>query len=130
MLRCVTYVLLVLLPVGSFSVAAVAEWRIVPLVVAKTPRVALPPLAVVESRDDSGKTWRVTGKIAGSPSVARRDFTLALERQGWRLDKVIALGRDGRVSDLCLWKKEGQTMMLMLSEEAAGKTRFAFGVEK
>jgi hypothetical protein len=81
---------------GVVSESSSAEWQIAPPAATRTKNLAvdLPPLAVVESRDDSGKTWQVSGRVSGSPSVAREDFKLCLQNQGWRLDKVIALGFD------------------------------------
>jgi hypothetical protein len=105
-----------------------AEWRIVPPATAqvKDMAIALPPLATVESRDDSGRTWRLSGKAHGSPSVVQQDFKLCFTQQGWRLDKVMPLGR-ARASDLLLWKKGKQSMMLMLWEDGAGRSGFALG---
>jgi len=105
------------------------EWRIAPPSKEQALNIALPPLAIVENRDDSGKTWRLSGKIAGTPIVVRQDFKLVLERQGWRLDKVIPLGRDRQRSDLCLWKNGRQSIMLMLWEVSAGKTGFSLGLD-
>jgi len=108
------------------------EWHIVPLTKAIVTglAIALPPLAVVESRDDSGKTWRLSGRASGSPAVARQDFKLALEKQGWRLDKVIPVGQSQRPSNLCLWKKGQQSIMLMLWEDGAGRSGFALGMDQ
>jgi len=106
------------------------EWRIVPPVKAEEPIINLPPLAVVESRDDSGKTWQLSGKAPGNVAVVRQDFKLALEQQGWRLDKLIPLERGGRASDLFLWRKGRRSIMLMLWEEGAGKSGFALGMDR
>jgi hypothetical protein len=106
-------------------------WQIVPPSQEERLFVALPPLAIVESRDGSGKTWQVSGRVSGSPSVALEDFKLCLLNQGWRLDKVIALGKDGqRASSLYLWKKGKQGIILMLWEEKPGRSRFALGLDK
>ena len=110
--------------------ACAADWHIVSPTKVEDPAIALPPLAVVESRDESGKTWRLSGKSPGSPAVARQDFKLALEKQGWRLDKVIPVGQGQRASNLCLWKKGQQSIMLMLWEASAGETGFSLGVDQ
>ena len=59
-MKIATRFLLVLL-VGGALRASATEWRIVPLAKREALNIALPPLAVVESRDDSGKTWRLSG---------------------------------------------------------------------
>ena len=128
-MKIATRFLLVLL-VGGALRASATEWRIVPLAKREALNIALPPLAVVESRDDSGKTWQLSGKASGSPAVARQDFKLALEKQGWRLDKVIPVGQSQRPSNLCLWKKGQQSIMLMLWEDGAGRSGFALGMDQ
>jgi len=128
-MKIATRFLLVLL-VGGALRASATEWRIVPLAKREALNIALPPLAVVESRDDSGKTWQLSGKASGSPAVARQDFKLALEKQGWRLDKVIPVGQGQQASNLCLWKKGQHSIILMLWEASAGETGFSLGVDQ
>ena len=88
----------------------------------------LPPLAVVEGRDDSGETWQVSGSISGSPAVAAVTFETCFMRQGWQLDKVIPTGRKGHVNNLYLWRKGRHDILLMLWESGVAKTGFAFGL--
>ena len=114
----------------SVSATEVPVWRIVPPSKVEEMEIALPPLAAVANRDDSGKTWRLSGTIAGSPALARQDFSVALDQQGWRMAKVIPLSRDRREAHLSLWKKNGQSIILMLWENGAGKTGFSVGLDK
>lgn len=86
----------------------------------------VPPLALVENRDDSGKTWQVSGTLPGSPVVASREFEACFERQGWRLDKVVPIGRGGH--NLYLWRKGRQDILLMLWGQSVAKTGFSFGL--
>jgi hypothetical protein len=98
----------------------------VPLV-AVVREVELPPLALVESRDETGQTWQKTGRLSGTVPLASQDFRGCLERQGWHLDKSIAMGTGSQRSVLYLWKKNKQDLMLMLWEKKAGETGFSIG---
>ena len=54
----------------------------------------LPPLAEVQTRDNVGQTWRVTGKISGALPVAQEDFRLALAAE-------LADGQGHRIGSGC-----------------------------
>lgn len=113
---------------GQSAATEAGGWRVVsPSNNTQIRLPELPPLAVVESRDQSGKTWQIQGTLPGSRAVAERDCRAYFEGQGWRLEKVIRLGRDGRGAILCLWRKSHLDMMLMLFESQLGKTGFAMG---
>lgn len=98
----------------------------------KTPRlvVPLPPLAVLETRNESGRTWRQSGTLGGSIESVRADFECALRGAKWRRDKVIALGRAGRRSELITWESGRLRILMMLWEQEAGVCGFAWGEEK
>ena len=119
------WALLFWLPLSGMG-AESNTWRIVPRQEI-VRELELPPLAVVERRDDTGQTWQQTGTLAGELRVAHGDFKMCLERQGWRLDKVIPMGGGTQRSLLCLWRKAKQEVLVLLWEQAAGKTGFSIG---
>ena len=107
------------------------RWHVVPIEKGDgTLQVALPPLAAVTSDDRSGATWRQTGEIPGGLEVARGDFSQRLREQGWRLDKVIPVGRIYNRSEITLWLAGKHRLLLLLWEKEAGKCGFAWGEEK
>jgi hypothetical protein len=91
--------------------------------------VDLPPLAMVEQRNGTNGGWRIMGRLPGSVAVAQQDFAAVLARQGWRLDKRIPMGAAARPSELCLWKKKGDVMLLMVWEREVGMSGFSIGWE-
>ena len=106
-----------------------ATWRIVPPGKAEKVLPDLPSLAVVGYRDDSGQSWALEGRISGTRAVAARDFRACFERQGWRFDKVISIGKDGRGGSLFLWRRNGGSIFLMLRESGVATTDFTLSLE-
>jgi hypothetical protein len=120
-------VVFMVLGCAGMLAADTTPWRIVPPLKTDKLLPELPPLAVVERRDDSGKTWRIEGSLGGTRVVAESDFKLCFERQGLRLDKVISIGRDKQ--SLYLWRRGGKGIILMLHETGVARTDFAVGLD-
>ena len=91
--------------------------------------IGLPPLAEVAERDPGMDRWQVTGSLPGAMPVARRDFGLCLDRQGWSRKSTTVTGRPGAVLSLTVWTKGERRLLLMLWEKELGKTRFSLGEE-
>jgi len=122
---------LLLLLMGSCRLGAgPATWRIITPEKTVEHLPELPPLAVVERRDDSGKAWGVEGSLSGTRAVAVQDFQSCLERQGWRLDKVIPIGKGRRGDSLILWRRGADSIFLMLHEAGIARTEFALGLDR
>ena len=96
---------------------------------AGAPEVPLPPLARVERISSGEQTWRQSGEISGSVVLAQKEFSAALARGGWVLQKNIGLGRGARRSGLTLWSKGRTRMLLMIWEKHAGMCGFSWGFE-
>ena len=108
---------------------AAAERTVVPIGSADEG-LPLPPLAVVQFKDDSGKTWQFTGRISGELTVAAGDFEMCLSGQGWQWHTDILMGDEPRRVLLTQWKKGSRKLIVMLWDRAAGQTGFAIGEEK
>ena len=119
--------ILMAIPLSAVT-RSVAAGAVSPAVASPVP--ALPPLAVVDRRDDSGQTWQVEGHLPGNLRLAAQDFKIALQSQGWRLDKVIPLNRSLRPVNLFLWKKGNLDMLMMFHDDAVARTGFAIGIDK
>ena len=91
--------------------------------------IDLPPLAVVHHDDPTGSSWRQAGVLPGGRIVARKDFSGALGRQGWREVQrtVLASGPGG--SELGVWARGRKRLLLMIWEEQPGRSGFAVGAE-
>lgn len=89
--------------------------------------LTLPRSATVTDRDASGKRWEYSGEIAGSITVARKDFEIALNRQGWQRKNTIPTGLPGQAAELQTWMRGNQSLLLMLSEDAPARTSFHAG---
>jgi len=113
---------------GKSQTNAAVVWRIVSPEKTDQRLPELPPLAVVENRDDSGKTWGIEGSLGGIRTVAESDFKLCFERQGWQLDKVIPLGQGKQI--LLLWRRGDSSIILMLREAGVARTDFAVGLDE
>lgn len=118
-----------LVAVGSLLADDSTTWRIVPPGKAGKKLPELPSLAVVEHRDDSGESWALEGNISGTRLVAARDFRDCFERQGWTFDKVITIGKAGRSGNLFLWRRNGNSIFLMLRESGVATTDFTLSLE-
>lgn len=93
--------------------------------------IALPVLAVVtgtESKD--GKTWMQEGIMGGTLEVACRDFRQALRAAGWRVDKTMVMGKPGQRSELAIWLRRGQRVLVMITEREPGLCEFTWGEER
>jgi len=89
----------------------------------------LPPLAVVNNEDSTGKTWRQSGKLRGTVEHAGREFRQALACGGWKVEKMIASGRLAARSQLMICCRRRQRILLMVWEEEVGTCGFAWGKE-
>ena len=94
---------------------------------AEAKSLPLPRSATVSDRDKSGQRWEYSGEIAGSITVARKDFEVVLGRQGWRRKNTIPTGLPGQAAELQTWLRGGQSLLLMLSEDAPARTSFHVG---
>jgi hypothetical protein len=97
--------------------------------IAGYPEVPLPPLAKAGKVDAGKKSWRQSGEISGSVALVQQEFSAALARGGWVLQKSIGLGKGPKRSGLTLWSKGGKKMLLMIWEKHAGRCGFSWGFE-
>ena len=91
--------------------------------------VPLPPLAKVVSSDKSGGSWRQSGEISGNVAGVHGDFLAAMTHGGWILQKTIILGRVPKRSELMLWRKGKEQVLLMIWEKRAGNCGFSWGYQ-
>ena len=91
--------------------------------------VPLPPLATVAETDVDGNSWRQSGEISGSVAKAHGEFSAAMAHGGWVLKNTIVLGRGPQRSELTLWRKGKDQVLLMIWEKRAGLCGFSWGVE-
>ena len=91
--------------------------------------VPLPPLARVAENAVADNSWRQSGDISGSVAKVHGEFSAAMARGGWVLKNTIVLGRTPRHSELTLWKKGKDQVLLMIWEKRAGLCGFSWGVE-
>jgi len=89
----------------------------------------LPPLARVVASDPTGTSWRQSGEISGTVAGVHGDFAAALAGRGWVLQKTIVLGRVPKSSQLMMWRKSRQQVLLLIWEKHAGLCGFSWGVE-
>ncbi len=89
--------------------------------------IPLPPLAKVVSVDASGESWRQSGEISGCVAGVHGDFSAAMARRGWVLQKTIVLGRVPERSELMIWRKNKEQILLMIWEKRAGLCGFSWG---
>ena len=127
--------LLFCLLAGGVARGAAAEtgrvWRVAALEPAgKRLELPLPPLAEVLSSDSSGQAWRQSGQMGGSVEGVRKELAMALGAAGWALNKTIALGRLSARSELMIWTRRRQRVLLMVWEKETGTCGFAWGEER
>ena len=91
--------------------------------------IELPALAIIDSRDDTALTWRLTGRIPFTRQQANKEFTECLRRQQWMMDKSISIGDSRKGSELLLFRNGSRRLLLMLWESRIGETGFALGEE-
>lgn len=120
---------------GCAAREAAAETQQVWHVVARDPeskrlKVPLPPLAEVLSTDSSGQTWQQSGQMGGSVEGVRNELAMTLGAAGWALNKTIVLGRLSARSELMIWTRRKQRMLLMVWEKETGTCGFAWGEER
>jgi hypothetical protein len=110
----------------TFATLATAETRIVPSG-KENIWLELPKQAVVTDRDDTGQRWKRSGEIPVSFTVARKDFEVALQRQGWKRKQTIPMAVVGQRSELTTWTKDRRTVYLMLQEDGPGRCAWSLG---
>jgi hypothetical protein len=116
---------------GAALAAEAPAWRVVPVEpAAKRVELPLPPLAEVKASDRSGETWQQSGQMSGSVADVHKEFAMALGAAGWALNKTISLGRTSARSELMIWTRKKQRVLLMVWEKEAGTCGFAWGEEK
>jgi len=89
--------------------------------------VALPPLAEVEYRNPSGRTWAVTGRVPGEVETAVNDFQLCLSGQGWTWHTVTAIERVDMKMTLVSLRQGGRRLLLMIWAGGPGWSGFSLG---
>ena len=92
--------------------------------------VPLPPLAEVLSTDSTGQTWQQTGQMRGTVEGVRKELAMVLGKAGWALNKTIALGQLAARSELMIWTRRKQRILLMVWEKETGTCGFAWGEER
>ncbi|MFH0907369.1 MAG: hypothetical protein V1929_01220 [bacterium] len=94
---------------------------------AEARRLELPREAVVLDRDDTGTRWQLSGTIPVSMTVARKDFEVCLNRQGWKLLHTTPTSVPGQRSELSTWVKGERRLLLMLTESDGRQSVFCIG---
>ena len=94
---------------------------------AAKPWIELPNEAVISDHDDTGTRWKLSGQIPGSLTVARKDFEVCFNRQGWKQLNSTPTGMPGQRAELSTWTKGKRTLILMLSEDEPGRSSFYLG---
>ena len=89
--------------------------------------IELPTGAVLLDQDDTGKRWKLSGEIRVSLTVAKKDFEVCLNRQGWTRKHAIPTGAQGHRSELSTWIKGEHSILLLLSEDLPGACSFYVG---
>ena len=106
-------------------------WRVAELQPeGKRLTLPLPPLAEVVSADSSGQTWQQSGQMSGTVEGVRKQLAMTLGKAGWALNKTIALGRLTARSELMIWTRQKQRILLMVWEKETGTCGFAWGEER
>lgn len=88
---------------------------------------ALPRGAQVLAHDDTGKTWRQNGVVTGAVEVVHAAFSNNLARVGYVCRHVIPLDEKGPRL-LLEWRKDGQSLLLMLWPGRNGTTMYSWGI--
>jgi len=91
--------------------------------------VPLPPLARVSDNSKMTDSWRQSGEISGSVAKVHGEFSSVMARGGWVLKNTIVLGRTPGNSELTLWRKGKNQVLLMIWEKRAGLCGFSWGLE-
>ena len=94
---------------------------------AESRQLELPREAVVVERDDTGKQWQLSGTVPTSMTVARKDFEVCLNRQGWKLLHTTPTSIPGQRSELSTWTKGERRLLLMLTETEGRQSVFCIG---
>lgn len=87
---------------------------------------SLPPGVKIVAHDESGKTWRQSGRAAGAVSDVRHAFSNAVARGGFVCRHVIRMDEKGE-HVLEEWKRHDVQLMLMFWSAEGGKTMFSWG---
>ena len=91
--------------------------------------IGLPPLAKVLDKDPGTDRWQATGLLSGGLPLARREFGLCLDRQGWSKSSKTVTGRPGKNLSVTVWTRGRRRLLLMLWEKGPGTTGFSLGEE-
>ena len=98
-------------------------------VCATAAEIRLPGKAVVNASDEDGKTWRQCGTIALTYAAARKNFDLALRKQGWIKQKSFDYARI-QWKSLEIWERGTEQILVHFWREEVSRTGFAWGVLK
>ena len=86
---------------------------------------SVPAGAEVLSRDDSGKTWRMSGRLERSLAEGRKALADALAAAGWHQRHETPLDKAG-THLLSLWTKGGESLLLLVWQ-GGDSTYFSWG---
>lgn len=89
----------------------------------------MPGNVIVTARDESGRTWRVNGRLNRSMTDTQKEFTAAIEREKFKFQHEIPLGKEDN-RKLLAWRKQNQELILMIWRISDQVTGFAWGVGK
>lgn len=87
----------------------------------------LPTGTIVLAKDVSGKTWRQNGVVTGSVEAIQMAFSNSLVKAGYACRHVIPLEKSQR-RFLLEWRKDGQSLLLMLWPGRNGATMYSWGI--
>ena len=88
-----------------------------------------PENTVLSSPDTSGETWRQTGVLQTAYRNARAGIKKTFALQGCVLEKHVLLSvKPGHRSELILWRRKKDNILVMISEAAADRTDLAWGI--
>ena len=81
---------------------------------------------ILQSGPSDGRTWEQCGTIRLTFAAARKNFDLALRRQGWRRIRTVDFDRI-RWKTLELWEKGSEQLLVQYWKEEVSLTGFAWG---
>lgn len=90
----------------------------------------LPEKTTVISRDDSGKTWAFNGMLNVSLSAAKKLLKEPILKKGYQFQYEIPVDEKGEKQVILSFRKNKETLIVMLWSEDGKKTYFSYGITK
>ena len=81
---------------------------------------------ILRNNPSDGQTWEQCGTVRLTFAAARKNFDLALRRQGWRKIRTVDFDRI-RWKTLELWEKGSEQLLVQYWKEEISLTGFAWG---